>query len=155
MNILSFEFLYKIWQVLYIVLLILNKWYFVCKFLAFSNVSMNSILMSCLNICMFLLLLVFSSKKSVCYIITVFCKWSHKDPVQTRCSIQLETVLCGLLSLQVFNKLLSLASTASSQKFQSHMWSQMLVSTYGFLKSISNVSGKDIQPLIKQWVYPF
>lgn len=54
--------------------------------------------------------------------------------------------------LQVFNKLLSLASTASSQKFQSHMWSQMLVSTYGFLKSISNVSGKDIQPLIKQWV---
>lgn len=60
-----------------------------------------------------------------------------------------------LLSLQVFNKLLSLASTASSQKFQSHMWSQMLVSTFGFLKSISNVSGKDIQPLIKQWVYPF
>nr|AAI61452.1 LOC100145691 protein [Xenopus tropicalis] len=57
--------------------------------------------------------------------------------------------------LQVFNKLLSLASTASSQKFQSHMWSQMLVSTSGFLKSISNVSGKDIQPLIKQWVYPF
>ncbi|KAK1332006.1 hypothetical protein QTO34_007683 [Cnephaeus nilssonii] len=52
--------------------------------------------------------------------------------------------------LQVFNKLLSLASTASSQKFQSHMWSQMLVSTFGFLKSISNVSGKDIQPLIKQ-----
>ncbi|EGW05864.1 Transcription initiation factor TFIID subunit 2 [Cricetulus griseus] len=56
--------------------------------------------------------------------------------------------------LQVFNKLLSLASTASSQKFQSHMWSQMLVSTYGFLKSISNVSGKDMQPLRKQWVFP-
>ncbi|MEJ1287794.1 TATA-box binding protein associated factor 2 [Cricetulus griseus] len=55
-------------------------------------------------------------------------------------------------TVSVFNKLLSLASTASSQKFQSHMWSQMLVSTYGFLKSISNVSGKDIQPLIKQWV---
>uniref|UniRef100_A0A672LV18 Transcription initiation factor TFIID subunit 2 n=1 Tax=Sinocyclocheilus grahami TaxID=75366 RepID=A0A672LV18_SINGR len=54
--------------------------------------------------------------------------------------------------LQVFNKLLSLASTASSQKYQSHMWSQMLVSTSGFLKSISNVSGKDIGPLIKQWV---
>ncbi|RXN11693.1 transcription initiation factor TFIID subunit 2 [Labeo rohita] len=52
--------------------------------------------------------------------------------------------------LQVFNKLLSLASTASSQKYQSHMWSQMLVSTSGFLKSISNVSGKDIGPLIKQ-----
>lgn len=30
----------------------------------------------------------------------------------------------------------------------------MLVSTHGFLKSISNVSGKDIGPLIKQWVYP-
>lgn len=58
------------------------------------------------------------------------------------------------ISLQVFNKLLSLASTASSQKYQSHMWSQMLVSTSGFLKSISNVSGKDIGPLIKQWVYP-
>uniref|UniRef100_A0A8K9WW65 Transcription initiation factor TFIID subunit 2 n=1 Tax=Oncorhynchus mykiss TaxID=8022 RepID=A0A8K9WW65_ONCMY len=54
--------------------------------------------------------------------------------------------------LQVFNKLLSLASTASSQKYQSHMWSQMLVSTHSFLKSISNVSGKDIGPLIKQWV---
>uniref|UniRef100_A0A673FT94 Transcription initiation factor TFIID subunit 2-like n=1 Tax=Sinocyclocheilus rhinocerous TaxID=307959 RepID=A0A673FT94_9TELE len=54
--------------------------------------------------------------------------------------------------LQVFNKLLSLASTASCQKYQSHMWSQMLVSTSGFLKSISNVSGKDIGPLIKQWV---
>ncbi|KAG7269763.1 hypothetical protein CRUP_010788, partial [Coryphaenoides rupestris] len=38
------------------------------------------------------------------------------------------------------------------QKYQSHMWSQMLVSTHGFLKSISNVSGKDIGPLIKQWV---
>lgn len=57
-------------------------------------------------------------------------------------------------SHQVFNKLLSLASTASSQKYQSQMWSQMLVSTHGFLKSISNVSGKDIGPLIKQWVYP-
>ncbi|PWA22538.1 hypothetical protein CCH79_00018170 [Gambusia affinis] len=51
--------------------------------------------------------------------------------------------------LQVFNKLLSLASTASSQKYQSHMWSQMLLSTHAFLKSISNVSGKDIGPLIK------
>lgn len=58
------------------------------------------------------------------------------------------------LSLQVFNKLLSLASTASSQKYQSQMWSQMLLSTHAFLKSISNVSGKDISPLIKQWVYP-
>lgn len=33
------------------------------------------------------------------------------------------------------------------------MWSQMLLSTHAFLKSISNVSGKDIGPLIKQWVY--
>uniref|UniRef100_UPI00358F3A99 transcription initiation factor TFIID subunit 2 isoform X2 n=1 Tax=Myxine glutinosa TaxID=7769 RepID=UPI00358F3A99 len=54
--------------------------------------------------------------------------------------------------LQVFNKLLSLANTASSQRYQSHMWSQMLLSTAGFLKSISIVSGKDIQPLIRQWV---
>ncbi|XP_049585994.1 transcription initiation factor TFIID subunit 2 isoform X1 [Syngnathus scovelli] len=54
--------------------------------------------------------------------------------------------------LQVFNKLLSLASTASSQRYQSHMWNQMLLSTHAFLKSISNVSGKDISPLIKQWV---
>ena len=30
----------------------------------------------------------------------------------------------------------------------------MLLSTHAFLKSISNVSGKDIGPLIKQWVYP-
>ena len=63
-------------------------------------------------------------------------------------------IILTLIPCQVFNKLLSLASTASSQKYQSHMWSQMLVSTHGFLKSISNVSGKDIGPLIKQWVYP-
>uniref|UniRef100_A0A8C2UU57 Transcription initiation factor TFIID subunit 2 n=1 Tax=Chinchilla lanigera TaxID=34839 RepID=A0A8C2UU57_CHILA len=54
--------------------------------------------------------------------------------------------------LQVCNKLLNLATAASSQKFQSNMWSQMLLSTSGFLKSISDVSGKDIQPLMKQWV---
>ncbi|XP_048220089.1 LOW QUALITY PROTEIN: transcription initiation factor TFIID subunit 2-like [Perognathus longimembris pacificus] len=54
--------------------------------------------------------------------------------------------------LQVFHKLLSLAKAASAQKFHSHRWRRMLLSTSGFLKSISNVSGKNIQPSIKRWV---
>ncbi|GAB1607249.1 hypothetical protein Ahia01_001008300, partial [Argonauta hians] len=56
------------------------------------------------------------------------------------------------LLLQVFNKLLALAFTASQQKYGSNTWSNMLLSTNSFLKIISTVTGKDIQPYIDQWV---
>ncbi|XP_072170420.1 transcription initiation factor TFIID subunit 2-like [Diadema setosum] len=56
------------------------------------------------------------------------------------------------LLLKVFNKLLSLATQASHQKFMSNAWSNMLVSTTGFLKSISTVSGKDLRLFIDRWV---
>ncbi|XP_041483978.1 transcription initiation factor TFIID subunit 2-like [Lytechinus variegatus] len=56
------------------------------------------------------------------------------------------------LLLKVFNKLLSLATSASHQKFMSCAWSNMLISTSGFLKSISTVSGKDLKLFINRWV---
>jgi len=56
------------------------------------------------------------------------------------------------LLLQVFNKLISLASTAAQQKVQSESWFNLLLSTNQFLKSISTVSGKDIKSIITNWV---
>ncbi|KAK3592160.1 hypothetical protein CHS0354_019451 [Potamilus streckersoni] len=57
-----------------------------------------------------------------------------------------------IVILQVLNKLLALANTASQQKFMSNSWSNMLLSTDSFLKIISTVIGKDIQPFLDQWV---
>ncbi|KAJ8032786.1 Transcription initiation factor TFIID subunit 2 [Holothuria leucospilota] len=56
------------------------------------------------------------------------------------------------LLLKVFNKLLSLATSASQQKFMLHSWGNMLISTSGFLKSLSSVSGKDLATFVEQWV---
>nr|XP_032810604.1 transcription initiation factor TFIID subunit 2 [Petromyzon marinus] len=90
---------------------------------------------------------------SVCYPHTL--SWEYYKLYQAKAHLVLRLIenrISMEFLLQVFNKLLSLANTASSQRFQSHMWSQMLLSTSAFLKSISIVSGKDIQPLIRQWV---
>ncbi|ESP05566.1 hypothetical protein LOTGIDRAFT_228096 [Lottia gigantea] len=57
------------------------------------------------------------------------------------------------LILQALNKLLSLAYTASQQKFLNNNWTNMLLSTNSFLKIISTVTGKDILPFLEQWVY--
>ncbi|XP_006814911.1 transcription initiation factor TFIID subunit 2-like, partial [Saccoglossus kowalevskii] len=57
------------------------------------------------------------------------------------------------IALAALNKLLSLASSAAQQKFQSNTWSNMLLSTNGFLKSVGTVSGKDLKTLMDQWVY--
>ncbi|XP_053395431.1 transcription initiation factor TFIID subunit 2-like isoform X2 [Mercenaria mercenaria] len=65
----------------------------------------------------------------------------------------LEARIGATLLLQVFNKLQALAYTASQQKFVSNTWSNMLLSTNSFLKIISTVTGKDIQPFIDQWIY--
>lgn len=76
----------------------------------------------------------------------IFCKKAHLV-------IRILEIRIGYeLLLQVFNKLLALAFTASQQKFGSNTWSNMLLSTNSFLKIISTVTGKDIQPYIDQWV---
>ncbi|XP_072045257.1 LOW QUALITY PROTEIN: transcription initiation factor TFIID subunit 2-like [Amphiura filiformis] len=56
------------------------------------------------------------------------------------------------LILQVFNKLLSLATQAATQKFLYDTWSNMLISTLGFLKLLSTVSGKDLNAFLDQWL---
>ncbi|KAL3187683.1 hypothetical protein MRX96_024715 [Rhipicephalus microplus] len=56
------------------------------------------------------------------------------------------------LLLQVFNKLLSLASSAAQQKVTSNMWHNMLLSTNSFQKAIFIVTGKDIKTFLEQWV---
>lgn len=55
------------------------------------------------------------------------------------------------LLLQVFNKLLTLASTASAD--DTALWINLSVSTAGFVKAILTVSGKDLSHLMEQWVY--
>lgn len=76
----------------------------------------------------------------------IFCKKAHLV-------IRILEIRIGYeLLLQVFNKLLALAFTASQQRFGSNSWSNMLLSTNSFLKIISTVTGKDIQPYIDQWV---
>eukprot|EP00794_Sanderia_malayensis_P014061 gene14062-15527_t len=56
------------------------------------------------------------------------------------------------LLLQALNKVLSLATTASAASHSEHMaWSNLLISTTGFLKTISSVSGKDINNIMDQW----
>ncbi|XP_046847633.1 transcription initiation factor TFIID subunit 2-like [Xenia sp. Carnegie-2017] len=54
--------------------------------------------------------------------------------------------------LQVFNKLLSLAKSAVKSK-DINLWKNMLLSTNGFLRSISIVSGKDLNVFVDQWIY--
>lgn len=56
------------------------------------------------------------------------------------------------LLLQVFNKQLSLAANAASQKIGSGLWGHMLISTNVFTKAIFTVTGKDMAVFIDQWV---
>lgn len=55
------------------------------------------------------------------------------------------------LLVQVFNKLLTLASTAS-QTNEFSLWSNLLISTSGLMKSILTVSGKDMSHFMEQWL---
>lgn len=59
------------------------------------------------------------------------------------------------LLLQALNKVLSLASSAAAKKSDCLNWHNMLLSTSGFLRTISTVSGKDINIFVDQWMYPF
>ena len=59
------------------------------------------------------------------------------------------------LLLQVFNKLLTLATIASSQKVtpsNPNAWSNTLLSANSFSKAIYTVTGKDISAFLEQWV---
>lgn len=56
------------------------------------------------------------------------------------------------LLLQACNKVLSLASSAAAKRSDSTPWCNMLLSTTGFLKTISTVSGKDINIFVDQWI---
>ncbi|CAB3360242.1 Hypothetical predicted protein [Cloeon dipterum] len=60
------------------------------------------------------------------------------------------------LLLQVFNKQLVLATTASQQKMYNissvNAWSHMTISTTVFAKAVFTVSGKDMESFIDSWV---
>ena len=59
------------------------------------------------------------------------------------------------LLLQVFNKLLTLATIASQQKVtpsSANAWNNMLLSASSYSKAIFTVTGKDINAFVEQWV---
>ena len=53
--------------------------------------------------------------------------------------------------LQVLNKQLSLATTGSQSKENPQSWSNMVISTLSFTKSIFTVTGKDVGVFMDQW----
>ena len=59
------------------------------------------------------------------------------------------------LLLQALNKALSLATAAASKRQEFQHWTDMLISTAGFLRTIFTVSGKDINIFVDQWMYLF
>ncbi|XP_077993072.1 transcription initiation factor TFIID subunit 2-like [Glandiceps talaboti] len=82
--------------------------------------------------------------------------WKYAKMIRLKAHVVIRLIALNIgqhLLLQALNKLLSLASAASQQKYQSNSWSNMLLSTSGFLKSVATVSGKDLKTLMEQWVY--
>ena len=72
----------------------------------------------------------------------------------------MENLICALMVIVVFRKmfrniLFYLASAASSKRSDFFNWSNMLLSTNGFLRTISTVSGKDINQFLDKWMYLF
>lgn len=67
----------------------------------------------------------------------------------------LEDRIGRTLLLQVFNKILSLASNTSLQPASMNVWSNMLLSTQNFDRAVFTVTGKDkeIASFLEQWVY--
>lgn len=67
----------------------------------------------------------------------------------------LEDRIGKTLLVQVFNKVLSLASNASLQPASVNMWSNMLLSTPNFERAVFTVTGKDkeIASFLEQWIY--
>ena len=54
--------------------------------------------------------------------------------------------------LQVLNKQLSLASMGAQDKENPQAWTNMVISTLSFTKSIFTVTGKDTGVFMDQWV---
>lgn len=67
----------------------------------------------------------------------------------------LEDRIGRTLLVQVFNKILSLASNASQQPASMNVWSNMLLSTVNFDRAVFTVTGKDkeIASFLEQWIY--
>lgn len=67
----------------------------------------------------------------------------------------LEDRIGKLLLVQVFNKILSLASNASQQPAGTNMWTNMLLSTTNFEKAVFTVTGKDkeIASFLEHWIF--
>ncbi|EDW04189.1 transcription initiation factor TFIID subunit 2 [Drosophila grimshawi] len=53
---------------------------------------------------------------------------------------------------RVFNKQLALATNAAGTKIEAGLWSQLLISTNSFIKSIFTVTGSDMSLCMDQWV---
>ncbi|XP_019854461.1 PREDICTED: transcription initiation factor TFIID subunit 2-like [Amphimedon queenslandica] len=56
------------------------------------------------------------------------------------------------LLVQVFNKILTLASSGGSASTDYSQWQSVYLSTAGFLKLVLTVSGKDLSHFMSQWV---
>lgn len=67
----------------------------------------------------------------------------------------LEDRIGKLLLVQVFNKILSLATSASQQLASANMWNNMLLSTTNFERAVFTVTGKDkeIASFLEHWIY--
>lgn len=67
----------------------------------------------------------------------------------------LEDRIGRLLLVQVFNKILSLASNASQQPASTNLWNNMLLSTPNFERAVFTVTGKDkeIASFLEHWIY--
>ncbi|OAF67059.1 hypothetical protein A3Q56_05191 [Intoshia linei] len=59
------------------------------------------------------------------------------------------------LLLQVFNKNLCLANAAAKDNYPSKLWIHMQFTTYYLVKSIYNVSGKNVSNIINRWCTTF
>ncbi|XP_033645134.1 transcription initiation factor TFIID subunit 2-like isoform X1 [Asterias rubens] len=82
--------------------------------------------------------------------------WRYHEMMRVKAHLVMRLIELRIgqdLLLQVFNKLLSLATSAATLKFITNSWGNMLLSTSGFLKSLSTVSGKDLSLFLDQWVY--
>lgn len=79
----------------------------------------------------------------------------HLDMVITKSHLfirRIENRIGRHLLLQAINKLLSLATAVVNQKMTKAVTSSMLLTTAGFIKSIFTVSGKDLTPVIDDWL---
>ncbi|XP_078318592.1 transcription initiation factor TFIID subunit 2-like isoform X6 [Crassostrea virginica] len=79
----------------------------------------------------------------------------YMEAFRSKCFLvirMLEQRIGEQLLIQVFNKLVALATTGAAQKVEANTWGNLLLSTSSFLKIISTVTGKEITPFLELWV---